>query len=234
MRPASRSSGRGSRSRRSRCPSSGRADIGSRKRARSSWLGASPSAASRSASSRVCFSRPPPTPPMAFASTQSTRARIDPGFPPAVPGVVHEPEPEDEREPHSGPDRHNGDAGQSKQDGDLARALPLQRREVEDPGHHSAAEDEERSADMEEQQPVVGVHGHYPKKPSGRTSSPPAPSHRDDRRGELHARPGRGPRSSSPARSPTLSAPKPASSTSTTTGRTSSFSGPRTERASRR
>ena len=43
---------------------------------------------------------------------------------------------------------------------------------------------------------------------SGRTSSPPAPSHRDDRRGELDARPGGGARRSSPARSPTLSGPR--------------------------
>jgi hypothetical protein len=72
---------------------------------------------------------------------------------------VHEPEPEDERDPHSRPDRDHGDAGESEQDRDLAGTLALQGRDVEDSGHDRAAKDEERAGDMEEQQPVVRVHG---------------------------------------------------------------------------
>ena len=72
---------------------------------------------------------------------------------------MYEPEPEDERDPHPGPDRDHGNAGESEQDCDLAGTLPSQCREVEDPGHHGAAENEERSRDMKEEQPVVSVHG---------------------------------------------------------------------------
>ena len=53
---------------------------GSRSRAFSSALGASPSAASRSASSRVSLSRPPPMPPAALAATQRTIETDDPGL----------------------------------------------------------------------------------------------------------------------------------------------------------
>ena len=84
-------------------------------------------------------------PPMAFESTQSTSARTIQVVAPAVPDVVHEPEPEDESEPHPRSDRDHGDAGESEQRCDLAGPLPSQGREVEDPGHDGAAEDEERA-----------------------------------------------------------------------------------------
>ena len=74
-RPASRSSGRGSRSRRPRCPSSGRATSG---RVSGRTVPGSVRRPRRRVvrrARRVCFSRPPPMPPMAFESTQSTSAR---------------------------------------------------------------------------------------------------------------------------------------------------------------
>ena len=117
--------------------------IGSRPRT-SSGLGASPSAASRSASFRVSLLASAAVPPCACEDPEDDR-EDHPCVAVAVADVVHEPEPEHERDDQAAADRHHGDARQPDEDGDLARPLAPERGDVEAPGGHRAAEEQERA-----------------------------------------------------------------------------------------
>src|SRR5205823_6211387 len=70
--------------------------------------------------------------------------------------LVHEPEPEREREEHPDADQRDGEPNQPEQGRDLARPpIDGDRRRVEQARDHDAADQEEGAGDVEHQEPLV-------------------------------------------------------------------------------
>ena len=106
---------------------------------------------------RAAVALAPGSPERAANEPEDDR-RHDPAVPVAVLRFVHEPESEDEGEEQTDHDRDDGEARQPEQDSDLARPLPLQRRQVEHAGDDRASDQQERARDVEKEQGVVRAH----------------------------------------------------------------------------
>ena len=100
--------------------------------AASSELGASPSAASRSASRRFRLSRAAADPAGGVRRDPEDDRRDDPRLAVAVAEAMDEPEPEHEGQRRSDSDEHDGHTRQAEKESDLARTAAAEGEDAED------------------------------------------------------------------------------------------------------